>query len=165
MKWFMEIINLLLAWLTVESKKGNNPTVDGVADFLGDAGVELGGVKGALLSFGAEFGGATIREVLVFVKNHRKTLFSMTKDEMSHMFYSIFKNKGEFSEEAYNTLVGELDTELLIAEAEANADEMGKIAATVASKKRLLKDMKHGLGVLARFALIKAISIASHGIL
>ncbi|KKN64622.1 hypothetical protein LCGC14_0489520, partial [marine sediment metagenome] len=66
---------------------------------------------------------------------------------------------------AYKAFVAGLDEELLIAEAEANADAMGKIADRVAKKKELAVDLKHKLSVLARFALAKAISIASHGIL
>lgn len=164
MKWLMEAIKTLIAYFSVASKEANNP-VTAVTDFLGDKAVNLGGVTGALATFGTDMAGASINEAIDFAKRHKGTLFSMTKKEMSFLFGKIFKNKGEWDEEAYKQYVDELDNELLIAEAEANADEMGKIAARVADKKRMAADLKHKMGVLARFALMKAISIASHGVL
>jgi len=164
MKWLIEAIKTLIAYLSVESKKSNNPVTD-ITNFLGDKAVKLGGVTGVLASFGAEIGGAAINEAIAFVKTHKTTLFQMTKKEMKYLWGNIFKNKGEFDEKAYKAFVAGLDEELLIAEAEANADAMGKIADRVAKKKELAVDLKHKLSVLARFALAKAISIASHGIL
>ena len=164
MKWLIEAIKTLIAYLSVESKKSNNPVTD-ITNFLGDKAVKIGGVTGALASFGAEMGGAAINEAIDFVKTHKTTLFQMTKKEMKYLWGSIFKNKGNFNEKRYKAFVAGLDEELLIAEAEANADAMRGIADRVAQKKELAADLKHKLSVLGRFALSKAISIASHGIL
>ncbi len=164
MKWILEAIKTLIAYFSVKSKDANNP-LTGVTNFLGDKAVKLGGVTGALASFGAEMGGAVVNEAIDFAKQHKGTLFSMSKQEMSYFYGKLFKNKGEWDEKAYKKLVADLDNELLIAEAEANAAQMRKISKRVKDKKAMLKDLKHKLGVLARFALMKAISIASHGVL
>jgi hypothetical protein len=148
----------------VKSKEADNPVTE-ITDFLGDKAVDMGGVTGALASFGAEIGGAAINEAISFVKQHHKTLFSMTKNEFSFVFEKIFRKGGEFDEEAYKSLVSSLDEESLIAEAEANADAMAGIRKRVDAKKEMLGDLLHTMSVLARFALTKAISIASHGIL
>jgi hypothetical protein len=185
-KWFLDILELLIAYFSVSSKKDKLVTVvtetkevtkvneegvtvadevTGVTIFLGDKSFELTGVKGALAGLAAELGGAVVAEARDFAEDHKDSLLSMTKKEMSFLFGKIFKNKGEWDEEAYKTFVDDLDADLLVAEAEANADEMGKLAGSVANKKILAADMKRRLGVLARFALMKAISIASHGVL
>ena len=164
MKWLIEAIKTLIAYLSVESKKANNPVTD-ITKFIGDKAVKIGGVKGALAGFGAEIGGAAINEAIAFVKTHHTAIFEMTKKEMAYLWGSIFKSKGEFNEEEYKAFVAGLDEELLIAEAVANADAMRNIAGRVAGKKAMAEDLKHTLSVLARFAIAKAISIASHGVL
>jgi hypothetical protein len=165
MKWLMELIKTLIAYFSVETKKANSPVVGEFTEFLGDKALKIGGVKGALAGLGAEFGGAVITEAIDFVKNHHSTLFSMTKKEMTFVFGLFSKNKGKFNEKAYKEFVSGLDEELLIAEAEANARAMKKVAGRVAAKRAMIEDLKHTTSVLARFALSKAISIASHGIL
>jgi hypothetical protein len=165
MKWLMELIKTLIAYFSVETKKANSPIVGEFTEFLGDKALKIGGVKGALAGLGAEFGGAVITEAIDFVQNHHSTLFSMTKKELSFVFSGFGKYGGKFDEKVYKEFVDGLDEELLIAEAEANARAMEKVAGRVAAKRAMIEDLKHTTSVLARFALSKAISIASHGIL
>ena len=165
MKWFMELVKTIIAFFSVESKKAANPVVGEFTEFLGDKALNMGGIKGAMASLGAEIGGAALNEAIAFVKNHHSTLFSMTKKELSLVFSRLIPYGGKFDEKVYKKFVAGLDEELLIAEAEANARAMKKVAGRVAAKRAMIEDLKHTMSVLGRFAVSKAISIASHGIL
>jgi hypothetical protein len=164
MKWILEAIKMIIAWFSVEGKKSNNVVTD-LTRFLGDKAVDLGGVTGALAGLGVEFGGAAVNEAIDFAKEHHHTLFSMTKNEMSFLWGKIFNSAGEFDEDAYKEMLKTLEDEALVALIEANAEEARNIRLRVDAKKAMAEDLKHKLAVLARFALAKAISIASHGVL
>lgn len=166
MKWLIEALKAIISYFSVKGRmdKPNNPGT-AVTNFLGKKAVNLTGVTGALASLGTEFAGATINEAVDFVSEHKGTLFSMTKNELTFVFGKIFKKGGEFDDEAYKQFLKDLDDEMLVAEIEENALAAAKIAGRVDAKKAMVKDLKHKMAVLARFALAKAISIASHGVL
>jgi len=163
--WILELIKSLLAYLSVEYKKSNNPNAADITQFLGDKALELGGLKGALANLGIEFGAATITEAVDFVDTHKLTLLGMTKAELSFIFGKMFKNKGKFGKRDYADLMASLETEMLVLEASANADALQGLSESVQRKKALAKDLKRKMSILARFALVKAISIATGGII
>jgi len=164
-KWIIEFFKALFAVVSVESKKTGGDPGSAVATFIGEQLPTRGGIKGALAGMAAEIGGATVNEVIAFVSKHQDTIHAMGKAEFENLFEMIFKKGGEFDEEAYKAQVDAMDAEQVVAEMEANADEMAGIATRVAKKKEMTADLKHTLSVLGRFALAKAISIASHGVL
>lgn len=165
MKWLIELIKAIIAFITVQSKQTDSDVGSAVKEFLGTQLVDEAGVNSALANLSAEIGGAAVNEAVDFVQEHKGTLFSMTKNELSFMFEKLFNRKGDFDDAEYKALLKTFDDEKLVAEIESNAQEAAKIAGRVDAKKAMAADLKHKLNVLARFALAKAISIASHGIL
>jgi len=162
--WLLEIIKTLIAYFSVKNRS-KDEIVSDFTEFLGNKTVGLDGVEKALADAGIELGSAVLGEALGFAKKHKTSLFSMTKEEMSFVWGKIFKREGNFDEAIYKDLLKSLDDEALVAEIEANAADANKIKIRVQDKKEMLKDLKENLSTLARFALAKAISVASHGIL
>jgi len=162
--WMLEAIKLVISYFSVENRN-KDTIVEDFTNFLGDKAVNLEGVERALANLGIELGGAAVGDALDFAKTHKHTIFSMTKEEMSFIWGKVFDRDGEFNEPQYREILKSLNDEALVAAIESNADEAVKIRRRVQAKRDMVNDLSHKVSVLGRFALAKAISIASHGIL
>ena len=164
LNWLIEIVKTLLGFFSVEGRD-KEAIVEDLTEFLGKKTVDLKGVEKALADLGIEFGGAVIGEALGFAKKHKISLLSMSKEELVFIWGKIFSKNGEFDEEAYKNLLKSLDYEALVLEIENNARGVKQIRQRVQNKEDMIVDLKENVSTLARFALAKAISIASHGVI
>ena len=164
LNFLIEIVKTLIAFFSVEGRD-KEAVVEDITEFLGKKTVDLKGVEKALADLSIEFGGAVIGEALGFTRKHKKSLFSMTKEELRFIWGKIFSRDGEFDEEAYKDVLKALDDEALVVAIEANAGKAKEVLQLVKDKKDMVIDLKKSMSTLARFALAKAISLVTNGII
>ncbi len=155
MNWLKDLLQAIVSVFVAEK----------LPDLTFKRSVDKDDLAGVVSSLGVEVGMEAMNEALAFVTNYGTTISHMTSSELHYLFNSIYKSKGKFNREASELHIKKLTHCALMARIEHNADKADHLVDRIHDEQDLTVALYEHLSNLARFALAKAIGIASHGVI